>query len=254
MTTYPWLIFSAQTQSAQRQVNMLAIASGKCPPLVEDGKLGPSTCGAAKAYAGMNADVATMVKSCKSFNDAAANACKKLPWMTRSPDTITAQVTFNKLLEKDGFCAIETDGVLGPTTCAAAKKVIGAENAGKLGCLQYSTLKVCAANSTPTQAISPPVVPSPAPTPLPAPAPAPAPVTAEDPRPIVPTPAPAPAPAPVVVQAPPPPSAPKQQAPAPIPRPQGGGDSGSDWGTWAVVGGLALAAGAGTYMLLRKKK
>jgi hypothetical protein len=246
--TYPWLKFSAQTQSVQRKINILAIASGKCPPLVEDGKLGPSTCGAAKAYAQLDSDVSTMVKSCQSFNDAGASACNRLPWMTGRPETVTLQFALNKILEPDGFCTMKQDGKLGPTTCAGAKKVIGAQNAQRLGCYQYGTLKVCAAAS-PDEPLSPPVVPSPAPAPAPSPAPAPAPpATAEDPTPVMPTPAPSPAPSPAPAPTPGP------SAPAPLPRPQGGGDDGSDWGTWAVFGGLALAAGAGTYMLLRKKK
>lgn len=234
---------------------MLAIAAGKCPPLVEDGKLGPSTCGAAKAYAGLSPQVAELVKSCRSFNDAAAASCRRLPWLTAIADTVTVQHTFNRFLEKDGFCLIAEDGKLGPTSCAAAKHVIGAENASKMGCLQYGTLKVCAAESNPQQAISPPVVPapvpmpapapvvpSPAPAPLPAPAPAPAPITAEEPTPIV-----------VTVDEDLPEM--KIEVPPPLPavtRPQIE-KRGTDWGTWAVVGGLALAAGAGTFMLLRKK-
>lgn len=256
----PWLTFSEKTLTAQRKINIFAIAAGKCPPLVEDGKLGPSTCGAAKAYAGLDPDISSLVSSCKSFNDAAANACNKLPWNVAKAETVTVQFVFNKALELEGFCPIEQDGKLGPKTCAAAKKVIGAQEASRMGCSSYGTLQVCEVPTT-AQETAPVKQTSPAQEQV---------VTAEEPQTIALEPQ---MPAQEVTQI----NRPTEiqvdlseedeaawdpiteswtitaAAPPPvIDRPAE--EDETNWGTWAIIGGLALAAGAGTFMLLRKKK
>lgn len=228
---YPWYAFSAQTQARQKEINLLAIKAGKCPPLVEDGKMGPSTCGAAKAYAGVSANVSELLKSCQSYNDAAANGCLKLPWMVRSPETQTLQYGLNQILMPQGFCKITEDGILGPTTCAGAKKVLGAK-AANLGCQQTGTLKVCAATSTPTSPISPPTIPSPGSQPP----------VADEPTQI---PA-APNPSPTTPQ--------PQPQPKPQPKPTVSTKKSSSTGPMIAAGALILAAGAGTYLLMKKGK
>jgi hypothetical protein len=165
MTSYPWLVFSSEVRDIQREINGMRVAlDSACPILVEDGKLGPATCSAAKVYSSRSGTVAGLLGSCKSYNDAAIANCLVLPWMQPSLETVTFQRALNSVLVPQGYCKIKEDGVLGPETCGAAQQVLGATFT-KVGCQSPSMLKVCAATSNPEQPVAPvPSVMPPAPT------------------------------------------------------------------------------------------
>ncbi len=174
MATYPWLTYSDLTRERQQEINTLALINGRCPPLLEDGKLGPGTCSSAKVYSKVSAPISAMLSSCQSYNDAAALTCFKLPVGVKSANTLTLQRALNNILVPQGFCKISEDGVLGAETGAAAKQVLGETVARKIGCTTFGMLKTCSAASTPSGPIAPvPSVPSEAtPTPVAPPTPA----------------------------------------------------------------------------------
>jgi lysozyme family protein len=155
MATYPWLAFSTLTRDVQREINTLRVRDdGKCPILVEDGKLGPATCSAVKIYAPRSGTIAAVLSSCKSFNDAAISNCLTLPWLQPSLETITFQKALNAVLVKQGYCKILEDGVMGPETCGAAQQVLGATFT-QVGCKTPAVLKMCAAAASPASPIAP---------------------------------------------------------------------------------------------------
>jgi lysozyme family protein len=244
MATYPWLTFSSQTAARQRDINLLAIREGRCPPLLEDGKLGPTTCGYAAHYAGMDPLVAEIRSSCKSTGTVNVDACLQLPWGVKSKETLTLQVALNAALVPQGFCKLVEDGVLGPNTCAAAKAVLG-DKSNAMGCRQYGTLSNCAAAADTSQALAPAYVPPAAPpasTYAPTPAPAADQATPIVQEPVVTVSNPAPL-------APPTPGMPATQAA--MPRPAA---SGMTPGKWAILGAGVAAVGFGTYFLMKKVK
>lgn len=265
MATYPWLAFSSLTLTRQRQINMLAIAAGRCPPVTEDGKLGPNTCGAADPYVGVNADIADMKKSCQRSTNHRGFPCQKLPWNVKSNATITMQAALNTLLQKQGFCELSRDGILGPTTCAAAKRVIGSANSQSMGCQTYGTLNMCGASADTSEPIADPIVvtppalkPSEAAVPLeteptrvivtPNDVPMPAPIPAAKVAPVVAEPAAA-NPQPIILDDP----IPTRQPPPVVVPTQAPTDKGMTTGKWAILGVGVIAVGAGTYFLLKKK-
>lgn len=169
MASYPWSGYSADTLNRQREINIQAVLSGRCPPLVEDGILGPKTCGAAAAYASQLPAVAEMTTKCTSFTTSAATGCSPIPWNTKANGALSLQIGLNMKLPGLGFGKLVEDGVLGPNTCAGAAAVLGEATAIGLGCKSFGSLiktGSAASPDTPTQVPTttyPPVVTTPPP-------------------------------------------------------------------------------------------
>ncbi len=122
---FPWGVYSKNTEHLQRSYNLWAKTTGYCQ-ISEDGKLGPTTCGAYRVQTG------NQLASCKSYNT--PQKCGEhmqpsdphgLLWGVKTGETAAAQFQYNVWARDNGYCPISADGKLGAGTCGALRTAGG---------------------------------------------------------------------------------------------------------------------------------
>jgi len=116
---FPWGVYSENTEHLQRNFNLWAGVRGYCR-ITEDGKLGPTTCGAVKLQTGgAPATCQTLNTPQRCGKEETPSDPKGYIWGVKTTETAIAQHAYNTWARSNGYCAISVDGKLGPGTCGA---------------------------------------------------------------------------------------------------------------------------------------